>query len=145
MQSSARFREYIRERVQVQFDGIDREDGIIAEVVDEHTGLVDVVAIIGNILTVQGNNGLKIEGDDLHKTQVGLWFDDKHTPPIKAEAIAVNEPWTVKVIVPATLNADGEYYLKIVTQSSVRNSGALLKNTREVWTDFILTTQNPRP
>jgi hypothetical protein len=49
------------------------------------------------------------------------------------------------VIVPATLNADGEYYLKVVTQSPVKSGGNLLKNVREVWTDFILTTQNPRP
>jgi hypothetical protein len=75
---------------------------------------------------------------------VGLWFDDKHTPPVKADAVAVNEPRTVKVIVPVTFNADGEYYLKIVTQSAVRHGGALLKNTWEVWTDFILTSQNPR-
>jgi hypothetical protein len=144
MQCSSRFREYIRERVQVQFDGIDHEEGIISEVVDECTGTVDVTATLGSLLTVQGN-GLKIEGDDLHKNQVGLWFDDKHTPPVKAEAVAVNEPRTLKVVVPTTIYADGEYYLKIVTQSAVRNGGALLKNTREVWTDFILTTQNPRP
>jgi hypothetical protein len=140
MQTAARFREYIRERVEVQFDGIDREDGIIAEVVDEHTGAMDVTATIGNILTVRGF-GLKIEGDDQHKTQVGFWFDDKHTPPIRAEAIAVNEPKTLKVVVPPTLYADGEYYLKLVTQSSVRHGGTMLKNTREVWSDFILTIQ----
>jgi hypothetical protein len=117
---------------------------IIAEVVDECTGAMDVTATPGSLLTARGF-GLKIEGDDLHKTQVGLWFDDKHTPPVKAEAVAVNEPRTVKVIVPATLNADGECYLKIVTQSNVKGGGALLKNTRETWTDFMLTTQNPRP
>jgi hypothetical protein len=144
MQSAARFRKYIRERVQVQFDGIDHEDGIIAEVVDEYTGAMDVTATLGSLLTVRGF-GLKLEGDDLHKTQVGLWFDDKHTPPVKAEAVAVNEPRTLKVIVPTTLYADGEYYLKIVTQSNVKGRGTLLKNTRETWTDFILTTQNPQP
>jgi IS30 family transposase len=54
MQSAACFREYIRERVKVQFDGIDQEDGLIAEAVDEHTGLVDVMATVGNILTIRG-------------------------------------------------------------------------------------------
>jgi hypothetical protein len=112
-------------------------------VVDEYNGAVDSTATIGNILTIQGL-GLKIEGDALHKTQVGLWFDDKQNPPIKVTAIAVNEPRTLKVVVPPTVTPGGEYYLKVVTQSSVRNSRALLKNTREVWTDFILTTQEPR-
>jgi hypothetical protein len=127
----------------VQFDGIDHEEGIIAEVVDEYTGAVDVSATLGSLLTVRGV-GLKIEGDALHKTQVGLWFDDKHTPPVKAEAVAVNEPRMVKVVVPTTLYSEGEYYLKIVTQSSVKGGGGLLKNVREVWTDFMLTTQSPR-
>jgi hypothetical protein len=49
------------------------------------------------------------------------------------------------VAVPSTLLVDGEYFLKIVTQSSIKGGGALLKNTREVWSDFILTIQNPRP
>jgi hypothetical protein len=50
----------------------------------------------------------------------------------------------VKVIVPSTVQPEGEYYLKIVTQSTVKGNGGLLKNTREVWTDFMLATQNPR-
>jgi hypothetical protein len=68
-----------------------------------------------------------------------------NNPPIKVEAIAVNEPRTLKVVVPTNLYADGEYYLKIVTQSTVKGNRSLLNNTRETWTDFVLTTQNPRP
>jgi hypothetical protein len=143
MQAAARFREYIRERVQVQFDGIDEDHGIIAEILDDYSGGVDSVATIGNILTVRGY-GLKIEGDDQHKSQVGLFFDDKHNPPVKAEAVAVNEPRTVKVIVPPTVTPDWEYTLKIVTQSSVKGNRTLLKAVREVRSDFVLTTQNPR-
>jgi hypothetical protein len=95
---------------------------------------------VGNILTIRGF-GLKLEGDDQHKNQVGLFFDDKHNPPVRADAVAVNEPRTLKVAVPPTLLVDGEYFLKIVTQSSIKGGGALLKNTREVWSDFILTIQ----
>jgi hypothetical protein len=140
MQSTARYREYIRERVKVQFDGIEDTDGVIGEAVDEHTGLVDVTATIGNILTVRGF-GLKIEGDDKHKAEVGFFFDDKFNPPIKAEAVAVNEPRTLKVVVPSTLLVDGEYYLKIVTQTSTHVSGHILKEVREVRSDFVLTVQ----
>jgi hypothetical protein len=140
LQSAAAFRDYIREKVKVQFDGIEDADGVIGEAVDEHTGLVDVTATIGNILTVRGF-GLKLEGDDKYKNQVGFFFDDKHNPPVKADVIAVNEPKTLKVVVPATLLVDGEYYLKIVTQSTVKAKRAVLKNPREVWSDFILTIQ----
>jgi hypothetical protein len=44
-------------------------------------------------------------------------------------------------IVPATLGAGGEYTLKVVTQSSAKGGGALLKNIREVRSDFKLTAQ----
>jgi hypothetical protein len=141
MQSAAPFREYIRHKVGVQFDGVDQADGLIAEAVDEYTGQLDEVMTVGNLLTIRGY-GLKIEGDDEHKDEVGLWFDDGQNPPIKAEIIAVNEPRTLKTIVPATLGVGGEYALKIVTQSSAKNSGALLKTVREVRSDFKLTVQN---
>jgi hypothetical protein len=140
MQSAAPFRQYIWDRVGVQFDGVDQSEGLIAEAVDEHTGQLDEVNTIGNLLTIRGY-GLKIEGDDEHKDEAGLWFDDGQNPPIKAEIIAVNEPRTLKTIVPATLGVGGEYALKVVTQSSTKHGGALLKNLREVRSDFKLTVQ----
>jgi hypothetical protein len=96
---------------------------------------------VGNLLTIRGY-GLKIEGDAEHKDEAGLWFDDGAGGLIKAEIIAVNEPRTLKAIVPATLGVGGEYALKVVTQSSAKNSGALLKTVREVRSDFKLTVQN---
>ncbi|MDR1218936.1 MAG: DUF4469 domain-containing protein [Treponema sp.] len=133
MQSAAPFRRYIRERVEVQFDGVDQTDGLVAEAVDE--GMT-----IGNLLTIRGY-GIKIEGDDKHKDEVGLWFDDGLNPPVKAEIIAVNEPRTLKSIVPANLVAGGEYVLKVVPQSSAKNGAALLKTLREIRSDFKLTVQ----
>jgi hypothetical protein len=83
-----------------------------------------------------------LDTDQQSASQVGLFFDDGQTPPVKAEIIAVNEPRTLKAIVPATLGAGGEYALKVVTQSSAKGSGSLLKNPREVRSDFKLTAQN---
>jgi hypothetical protein len=140
MQSAAPFREYIRDRVGVQFDGIDQADGLIAEAVDEHTEQIDEVMTIGNLLTIRGY-GLKIESDYLHKADVGLWFDDGQNSPIKAEILAVNEPKTLKAIVPDTLTVGAEYTLKVVTQSSTKHGAAVLKNLREVRSDFKLTVQ----
>ena len=54
LQASAALRRYIRERVQVAFDGIDQRDGLIAEAADEHSGRLDEVMTIGNILTIRG-------------------------------------------------------------------------------------------
>jgi hypothetical protein len=141
MQSAVSFRQYIREKVGVQFDGFDQTDGIIAEAVDEHSGQVDEVMTLGNLLDIRGY-GLKIEGDEEHQDVVGLFFDDGQNPPVKAEILAVNEPRTLKAIVPAALGAGGEYALKVVTQSSAKNGAALLKTLREVRSDFKLTAQN---
>jgi hypothetical protein len=140
MQSAAPFRQYIRDRVQVQFDGIDQADGLIAEALDERTGQTDEVMTLGNLLTIRGY-GLKIEGDDKHKDAVGLFFDDGTGSLVKAEIVAVNEPRTLKAIVPASLTAGGEYSLKVVTQGSARHSATLLKALREVRSDFTLTVQ----
>jgi hypothetical protein len=140
MQSAAPFRQYIRDRVRVQFDGVDQADGLIAEAVDEHSGQLDEVITIGNLLTVRGY-GLKIESDSQHKDEVGLWFDDGQNPPVKAEIVAVNEPKTLKAIIPASLTIGGEYALKIVTQSAVKGGGTMLKNLRKIVSDFRLTAQ----
>jgi hypothetical protein len=83
MQTTILFKDYIQKRVIVQFDGIDQADGLIAEAVDEHTGQVDEVMTVGNLLTIRGY-GLKIEGDDEHKNEVGLWFDDGMQAIVKA-------------------------------------------------------------
>ena len=140
LQVSAAYRQYLRDRVQVVFDGIDQSDGLIAEAIDEATGLIDQAATMNNLLTIRGY-GLKIEGDEAHESDVGLYFDNGQDAPEKAAIIAVNEPRTIKVIVPPTLSGAAQYTLKIVTQSSAKNSGALLKNVREVRSEFTLTAQ----
>jgi hypothetical protein len=80
-------------------------------------------------------------GDDGHKDEVGLFFDGMGSP-VKAEIVAVNEPKTLKVIIPAGLAIRTEYTLKIVTQSSAKNGAALLKTVREVRSDFKLVVSN---
>jgi hypothetical protein len=134
LQVSAAFRKYLRDRVQVEFDGVDDADGLIAEAIDEASGLIDQTITMGNLLTIHGYE-LKIEGDEAHENAVGLFFDNGSSAPIKADIIAVNEPRTIKAIVPNTL-VSGAYTLLIVTQSSAKGGGALLKNIREVRSEF---------
>ena len=141
MQISPAFRKYIRERVTTEFGGIDQSDGLISEAYDEATEMTDEVATIGNLLTIHGF-GLKIEGAELHKDAIGLFFEPEcGGAPVKADIIAVNEPRTLKVIVPA-LKAGVQYRLKVVTQSSARTSTHLLKELRESLSDFSLTAQS---
>jgi len=138
LQASMAFRKYLKEKVTTEFGGIDQEDGLIAEALDEATDLVDEVVTVGNLLAIHGN-GLKIEGDEAHKDAVGLFFEpEEGGTAVKAEIIAVNEPKTLKVIVPALETGKG-YTLKLVTQSSVRNGASVLKNAREVRSEFTLT------
>jgi hypothetical protein len=139
MQTAAALREYIKEKVTVQIDGIDDTDGLIAEVLDEKTNLTNEVMTVGNLVTVHGW-GLKIEGEPVQEPVIGLWFDGPGAP-IRAEILPVNEPKTLKFIVPATLTVGKEYGLVIITQSSAKGSGSLLKHRRTLKSAFTLTVQ----
>jgi hypothetical protein len=141
LQTSAHFRKYLKERVKVEFDGLDQSDGLIAEAKDEATGLIDEIMTVGNLITIHGY-GLKIEADEAHKDEVGIIFERQGDAPIKAKIIAVNEPRTLKVMVPASVSDGDSYYLRIVTQSSAKGSSSLLKDLREIRSEFTLTAHN---
>jgi hypothetical protein len=140
LQVSAAFRSYIRDKVRLEFDGIDQREGSIGEAVDETTGLVDEVVTIGGLVTVHGF-GLKIESDTAHKADAGLYFEDGAGARVKAAILAVNEPRTLKAIAPAGLVAETTYRLLVITQSSVKHGSKILKDLREVCSEFILTAQ----
>jgi len=137
-QASAAFRAYLRENVQVEICGTDRPEGIIGSVRDEATGLVDEAATIGGFITVRGL-ALKIEADEARRDESGLYFDDGSGAPIKAEMLAINQPHTLKAVVPAGLSPGTAYALLVRTQGSAKGHGTLLKETREIRSDFALT------
>jgi hypothetical protein len=140
LQVSPAFRKYLKEKVKVEFGGVDQSDGLVAEAFDEATEMADEVATIGNLLTIHGF-GLKIEADEAHKDVVGLFFEPEGAGnQAKTEIIAVNEPRTLKVIVPA-LEAGKAYALKVLTQGSAKTHSHLLKELRETRSDFTLTAQ----
>jgi hypothetical protein len=140
LQVNAGLQKYLRETVQVIFDGVDTGEGFIAEATDEVTGLTDQVVTLDNLLALHGS-GLKIEGDATHAAQVGLFFETEAGARIKAKAVAVNEPRHLKVIAPPSLAVGTAYRLVVVTQSSTKHGSSLLKNTREVKSEFTLTAQ----
>jgi hypothetical protein len=132
-------RRYLREKVQIAFDGIDQRDGMIAEVIDEETGHIDGTISRGSLMTVRGF-GLKIEADEAHAGEVGVYFDDSESASRKAEIVAVNEPRTLKVIVPADMAEGSVKRLRIQTQGSAKpHGGYMLKEVRRVVSEFTLT------
>jgi hypothetical protein len=134
------FRNYIRENVELEFDGIESNNGYIANVDNHDDGTTDEVITIGGLIAVHGY-GLKVEGDDEHADQVGIFFEDPNSIRTKAEIVAVNEPKTLKLIVAATLTPNVDYYLVVVTQSTVKSGGHTLKDLREVRSEFALKAQ----
>jgi hypothetical protein len=137
MQVNGSFREYLRERVQVQIDGKDDVDGYIAQATDEATGLVDEVATVGNILTIHGY-GLKLEAPTGFSP--GVFFKPATGVPVEATIIAVNEHKTLKLVVPALKNGEA-YSLVVQTWSSSKGGGGILKKMRDMNSDFTLTAQ----
>jgi hypothetical protein len=140
LQVSADFRKYLKEKVQVQIDGKEETDGFIAQAIDEATGLVDEAATIGNVLTLNGY-GMKLETAPGHHTEAAIFFKPPTGLPTEVSVIAVNEPRTIKLIVPATLTVGTAYQLVINTMSSVK-SGHPTKVMRDMRSEFTLTAQN---
>ena len=143
VQVSAALRAYLRKHVNIEFDGFERNNGLIGEALDEATQAIDETATRGNLLVIRGI-GLKIEGDEAHRDKVGLYFEpvEEGGTPVKADTIAVNKPRTLKVIVPAGLEAGKSYRLKVVTQYSMKTRACLLQEPREARSAFILAIQN---
>ncbi|MDR1130732.1 MAG: DUF4469 domain-containing protein [Prevotellaceae bacterium] len=134
MNAAADFTKYIRERVEVVFDGIYEANGLIGEVLDELTGVRDDIMTVGNIIDVRGS-GLKILANGEHASEAGFFFASEATGEIRATVIPVNEPRLLKVLVPPLPPAD--YTIIIRTQSSaIKASTTLLKNIREIKSDF---------
>lgn len=140
IQVSHALRNYLKTNVRVEFDGIDNTEGLIACAVDEATGLTDTTVTMGSILSIYGM-GLKVENDEDKSTVAGVFFKPADGLPIKAELLVVNEPKTLKVLVPSTLIEGTDYQLAVFTQSPVKNAGYRLKLMRDMRSDCLLTAK----
>ncbi|GAB6393052.1 MAG: DUF4469 domain-containing protein [Treponematales bacterium] len=140
LQITAAFQKYLKETIRILFDGTDTDDGFIAEAVDEATGLSEQVVTMDNLVAIHGT-GLKVDAGPEYAAQAGLFFEAPDGARVKAKALAVNEPRHLKAIAPASLAAGTAYRLVVVTQTSVSGGGTLLKNLREVKSEFTLTAQ----
>jgi hypothetical protein len=84
------------------------------------------------------NSSATASSDAEHAEEVGFYFEYETEPAIKAEVITVNEPKTLKAVVPVILSLGRSYYLRTVTQDSSKTSGYTLKKLREIRLDFKL-------
>jgi hypothetical protein len=140
---SHELQKYLAEHIEIQFDGIEKTNGMIAEIVNHVTGEIDLTVNAGAIFYVRGM-GLKIEADDLHAAEAGLFLEDADTGArtrIDAVNIALNEPRELRAIAPTTVVAGKQYYVVVSTQASAKNGAHLLKNMREMKSDFAITVQ----
>jgi hypothetical protein len=137
LQINSAFRKYLEENVKLDFAGRDLDDSFIAKATDFATGRVGEVMTKGNTITIHGR-GLKIEGDETHKDLVGLFFVPKSGKPIKASNVVVNTHKILKVLVPTELTKGASYQLTVGTQSSTRSNGSVLKNVRDIRSEFSL-------
>jgi hypothetical protein len=133
---------YAGRNMNVVFSGKIDTDGRIGRITDEKTGLVDSVITIDEIVTIQGT-GMKIDGDAVNADKIGLFICKDNTPDVRVTKVVVNEPQTLKIIVPTAKMEVGEAYtLKIVTQTSAQSYSHLVKELRTVTSEFTVTARN---
>jgi hypothetical protein len=140
---ASELRTYLREHIELQFDGIEENSGFIAEVDNLSTGEIDATLTPGALFEVRGV-GLKIAADAEHVDEVGLYLESEDGTTrlqVASTSIAVNEPKTLKAIAPeaAVLPAGSKWYVIVRTQSSAKGSGNLLKSVREMKSEFTVT------
>jgi hypothetical protein len=138
---ASEFREYLAEHVQVLIDGVEENTGLIAQVVDLMTGEVNTVVHLNEPLAIYGT-GLKVVADALHANDVGVYFEAPDGTRIKQEPyhLVDNQPRTLKII-NSGLSHGTAYSVVVRTQSTVKSGSNLLKDVREVKSDFTVTVQ----
>jgi hypothetical protein len=137
---SAGMREYLKANVSLQFDGIEHNEGYIGNILDKTSGETDTVITQGGIFVLNGI-GMKIASDEEHTDDVGLFYelvDDGSRVGEPMTNIAQNSPSIISALCGQNLVADKEYHIVIRTQSAV-GSSKLLKNVREIKSDFTIT------
>jgi hypothetical protein len=140
---SPELRKYLGENVTIQIDGVEENNGMIAEIINNVTGEIDATINSGALFSVRGT-GLKIEYDEFHTDETGLFLEDVNTAirtKIDMVNIAVNEPREIRAIAPQYIGVGLSFYIVVCTQASVKSNGRPLKKVREMKSDFAVTVQ----
>ena len=138
LNASAELRQYIREHVELRFEGIEHNEGLIGSFYDKNSDTVDTYITPGRLYIIHGV-GLKIASDADHAADTGLYYEDAATGARIHEEmrdIIQNEPTVVSGQAPSGLTPGKSYYIVIRTQSPVPGGGSLLKEVREIKSEF---------
>jgi hypothetical protein len=136
-------REYLHRNVQPQFEGVAQNEGYVAEVINLYTGEVGTLRA-SSLFEVRGL-GLKIAADAEHAADTGLFLEsatDGMRLRINQRDIATNEPRTFKGVVSygtTSLPVGSQWYIVVRTQTPVTGGNKLLKDVREVKSEFTAT------
>jgi hypothetical protein len=135
----AEARQYISEHVVLQFDGKEENTGYILNTVDTYDGSTDEYLTLANPFEIHGA-GLKIAADDEHAADVGIFLEGATSGtryPVKMSLITTNHTNRLVATCPiVNIVADTEMYIIVRTQSAVKGGGTLLKDVREMKSDF---------
>lgn len=120
-------------------DGAAKTGPVIGKVTDSSTTETDATMTPGMPIIVEGSN-IKVAGEDPAN---GFFFvaATEQATAVKATVLVDNNPSRLTVMVPSSL-ADGDYYLKVVTQFA---RGGLVKQPRSYQYPLLLTVGDDRP
>ncbi|MDR2359101.1 MAG: DUF4469 domain-containing protein [Prevotellaceae bacterium] len=138
---STRLREYMRKNIEPQFEGIVQNEGYIASFYDKNSDTTDTFITPGRLYIIRGG-GLKIASDEERSADTGLYYEEAETGARIHEEmrdIAQNEPAVISGQAPTTLTPGKGYYIVIRTQSSAVHGSNLLRDVREVKSEFTVT------
>jgi hypothetical protein len=132
MRSSVEFRQYIRERVKVLFDGVDTQNGYISEFLDIEENSINSLFFPGDQFVMTGS-GIKAEGPD---PSCGVFFVPQDDPSheVRVTRIANNTRSRIIGVCPQT----GHQYNRIVIRTQYSNSSKYLKTVRTIESSFLL-------
>jgi hypothetical protein len=140
---TAKLRKYLKENIKIQFDGVALNEGYIETVIDRISGKTDTVVTAGGLFVMQGI-GLKIVFDERHASDAGLFYEcvtDGSRIREEMVNIAQNDPTLITALCRGDLETNKEYRIVVCTQSPIRGGNRLLKNVREVKSDFSITVE----
>jgi hypothetical protein len=130
----------LADEIKLNVLGVADKQGAIYEFIDEDNGNVNETCTTGRILTIRGY-GLKVAGDAAHASVVGVFFDGQQSDvTMDNHVVAVNEQATLKVLVP-NMSTPNTVKIRVVTQSQLSGHGELMKDIREITSNFVLDVQ----
>jgi hypothetical protein len=141
IKATPKLKQYIREHVELNFEGIEHYEGLISNFYDKFTDTTNTCITPGRLYIIRGI-GLKIAFDTDHTDDAGLYYEEAETGiRIRQEVrdIMKSEPTIISALAPSILTPGKSYYIAIRTQSPIRNGGTLLKDIREIKSNFTIT------